>query len=86
MVAMWVVGSQVAHANSLVESVLTGILLIPGIVVLIPLILRDGHNAWIGYFVIGAILNWLFYTQCIYWILKRRRLKSEAAIARCHDN
>lgn len=49
------------------------LLLFPGAIVAFPSILSKGHNFWAGWMVIGAILNWLLYTQVIYALVIRRR-------------
>lgn len=61
------------------------LLMFPGVVVILPamLIQHEVHDLWPGWFVVGAVLNWLLYTQLVFMLLRwrNRRQQSRAAAA-----
>ena len=64
--------------NDAVYDVFVFALLLPGTLFFAPVLLRNAHGGWGGYLVLGAILNWLFYSQVVYKIIRFRRRKQEA--------
>lgn len=56
------------------------LLLLPGAIIAFPAILANVHGFWPGWLVIGAVLNWLFYAQLVYFFIRSRRRKREAGL------
>lgn len=54
------------------------VLLFPGALLVMPTMLFKVHSYWPGLWAVGGVLNWLFYTQIIYWFMKRHLRKREA--------
>jgi len=57
----------------------------PGAIIIVPAILANAfltniHDTWPGWLVIGAVLNWLFYAQLVYFFIRFRRRKREAGL------
>jgi|SRR5579864_3800814 len=55
-------------------------LMLPGTFITSPFILVQGHSAWTVWFVIGGVLNWLFYSQLVYLFIRFRRREREAGL------
>ena len=53
------------------------VLLLPGMLIVFPVILAQFHSVWGGYIILGFIANWIIYTLPLYWLMKRRRAKRE---------
>jgi hypothetical protein len=49
----------------------------PGVLIFEPIMLSKGHNIGYGYFYMGAVLNWVFYTSWVSWFMENRRSKRE---------
>ncbi|HEV2617734.1 MAG TPA: hypothetical protein VGU63_14115 [Candidatus Acidoferrales bacterium] len=54
-------------------------LLFPGAIIVFPLVLVQGHSAWPGLVVIGAVFNWLLYSWLVYALIRFRRRKRDAS-------
>lgn len=73
--APWFFGNEEA-----VWDVFLFALLLPGALVFVlpAMAVTNVHNIWPGCFVLGAILNWLLYSEVVYKIIRFRRRKQEA--------
>ncbi len=49
------------------------ILIFPGILPFLPYIVLHGHNTWDGIYVLSILLNWLFYTWAVHFVIVRWR-------------
>jgi hypothetical protein len=49
----------------------------PGVLIFAPIMLPKGHNIGYGYFYMGAVLNWVFYTSWVSWFIENRRRRRE---------
>jgi len=49
------------------------LLAVPGAIVFVPFILRNGHNAWDGYVILAVVINWVLYTWSVKRLLERRQ-------------
>jgi hypothetical protein len=74
--APWLFGNNEAVAEGFFFA-----LLLPGILVfVVAMFTTNIHNLWTGYFVLGAIFNWLLYSQLVYALIRLRRRKREAGL------
>ncbi|HEV2488950.1 MAG TPA: hypothetical protein VGT03_04015 [Candidatus Acidoferrales bacterium] len=83
MGTLWILlfTEPLAFGNSeAVVEVFYFVLLLPGAIIAFPAILANVHGFWPGWLVIGAILNWLLYSQLVYLFVRFRRRKREAGL------
>jgi hypothetical protein len=66
--AFKVAGSQNATTNAF-----TLVFMFPGLILFLPIIMKEFHNAWQGYFLLSIVVNWLLYTWLVHWLIVRRR-------------
>jgi hypothetical protein len=61
-------GNQNATTNAVAL-----IFMFPGVILFLPIILKEFHNTWQGYFVLSIAVNWFLYAWLAHWFIVRRR-------------
>lgn len=51
------------------------LLVFPGMLILLPFIASNLHNADLGFMALSSALNWLIYSQFVYMLIRWRRSK-----------
>lgn len=78
--ALWILLLKAPFLFFNSDPLTTGIgwfLIFPGILLFAPAILQSVHGYWPGYIALGAVVNWLLYTELIYKLVGWRRRKGQ---------